>query len=66
MRMVEALFAKMAVVYGNEWSRKWEGIPIDQVKGNWEEELQGLTIDQIKYGLSMLPDRPPNLIQFKA
>jgi hypothetical protein len=39
--------------------------PLDEVKGAWADDLRGFTVEQIKYGLSMLGERPPNLIQFK-
>jgi hypothetical protein len=40
-------------------------MPLDEVKGAWADDLRGFTVEQIKYGLSMLGERPPNLIQFK-
>ena len=65
MNRIESLFAKLAVVYGSEWVRKWEGVDMTLVKGDWDAVLAGLTTDQIVYGLSKLPERPPNAIQFR-
>ena len=65
LEVVDAIWNKMLVTYGSEWSRKFGDQPLDEVKGAWADELRGYTIDQIKYGLSMLGERPPNLIQFK-
>ena len=62
---IDALWNKMLVVYGQEWTRKFDGMPLDEVKGAWADELRGYSVEQIKYGLSMLGERPPNLIQFK-
>lgn len=65
MNLIDALFNKMTVVYGNEWTKKWEGMPLAETKGAWAAELTGFSVDQIKHALDMLPERPPNLIQFK-
>ena len=64
LSVIDALWNKMLVTYGSEWEKKWTG-PLEETKGAWADELSGLTVEQIKYGLSMLGERPPNLIQFK-
>jgi hypothetical protein len=66
LKIIDALFNKMTVVYGNEWTKKWEGMPIEETKGAWASELRGFTVEQVKHALEKLPERPPNLIQFKA
>lgn len=66
LKIIEALFNKMTVVYGNEWTKKWEGMPIEETKGAWASELRNFTVEQVKHALENLPERPPNLIQFKA
>ena len=65
LEIMDAIWNKMLVTYGSEWTRKFDGMPMDEVKGAWADDLRGYTIEQIKYGLSMLGERPPNLIQFK-
>jgi hypothetical protein len=65
LNAIDALWNKMLVVYGSEWDKKFSGMPLDEVKGAWADELRGFTIDQIKYALTILPERAPNLIQFK-
>jgi hypothetical protein len=65
LQIIDAIWNKMLVVYGHEWTRKFDGMPLDEVKGAWADDLRGFTVEQIKYGLSMLGERPPNLIQFK-
>ena len=65
LEVVDAIWNKMLVTYGSEWSRKFGDQPLDEVKGAWADELRGYSVEQIKYGLSMLGERPPNLIQFK-
>jgi len=66
LKVIEALFNKMTIVYGNEWNKKWEGMPLQETKGAWASELAGFKVEQIKHALENLPERPPNLIQFKA
>ena len=66
LKVIDALFDKMFMVYGSEWSKKWEGRPIQETKGAWAAELSGSTVEQVKHALENLPERPPNLIQFKA
>lgn len=65
-KVIDALFDKMFLVYGSEWTKKWEGRPITETKGAWAAELSIFTVDQIKHALENLPERPPNLIQFKG
>jgi hypothetical protein len=65
LNAIDALWNKMLVVYGSDWDRKFSGMPLDEVKGAWADELRGFTLEQIKYALTVLPERPPNLIQFK-
>lgn len=65
---VDSLFARLAVRYGQEWLRKWEGLDIAAVKADWAEELAPLAQnpDAIKHGLSNLPERAPSVTQFRA
>jgi hypothetical protein len=66
---VESLFTRLAVRYGSEWTRRWEGIDIAAVKADWAEELSGFinSPDAIKHGLENLPaDRPPTVSQFRV
>lgn len=64
LKVIDALWNKMIVVYGSEWDKKYNG-PLAEVKGAWADELKGFTVEQLKYALAHLPERPPNLIQFK-
>jgi hypothetical protein len=65
LNVINGLWNKMLVVYGSEWDRKFSAMPLEEVKGAWADELRNFTIDQIKYALTVLPERAPNLIQFK-
>lgn len=66
-RWVEALHAKLAVRYGERWSRLYSDLPIEVLRADWAEVLSGLKGDRIAYGLAHLPpDAPPNAMQFRA
>lgn len=65
---IESLFARLMTRYGSAWMRMWEGIDPAAVKADWSEELAGFQNrpKALKYALEYLPDRPPNVQQFKA
>jgi len=42
----------------------WKTNPRNQ--GSMGAELSGFKVEQIKHALDNLPERPPNLIQFKS
>ena len=65
--VVDRLFQRLAATYGAAWSRQWEGVPIGDVKTAWMHELEGYmdNLDAIKYALENLPERCPNVIQFR-
>lgn len=68
-RWVDALFGKLTVVYGQAFLRQWEGVDLDAVKADWAEGLAGLeqSPNAIAHGLANVnPDKPPNVLQFKA
>jgi len=58
IQVIEIIFKKMAHIYGKDF--------IDQHKDDWAKELAGFRPHEIDYGLDRLPDRPPNVIQFRA
>jgi hypothetical protein len=66
---VDSLFARLAIRYGSEWLRKWEGLNIEMVKSDWAAELGGFANrpEAITHALRSLPDdRPPTVGQFRA
>jgi hypothetical protein len=65
---VERLFDRLSMTYGSEFRNKWNGIPLNEVKSAWAHEL-GIFNDNlhaIGWALQNLPDRCPNLIEFKS
>jgi len=65
---VERLFDRLNLTYGSEFKRKWDGLDVNDVKSNWAYEL-GIFAENLKaigWALENLPERCPNLIEFKA
>lgn len=65
---VEALFEKMATMYGVKFADQWRGTPLDKVQKTWGVELQKLTRAQWKAGVASLSSfpKPPTLPEFLA
>lgn len=65
---VERLFDRLSMTYGSEFRNKWNGIPVNEVKSAWAHELSMFAdnLNAIGWALQNLPDRCPNLIEFKS
>lgn len=66
--VIEAIFTKMQVRYGATWLRQWEGLDMNLVKSDWGSELSGFAqnLEPLRHALRNLPDRCPNVSQFRA
>lgn len=66
--VIDRLFTRLAATYGADWTRQWASVPIGDVKTAWSHELASFITDLPAIGsaLDNLPDRCPNVIQFKA
>jgi hypothetical protein len=65
---VERLFDRLSMTYGVEFKNKWSGFPVNEVKTHWAHELAIFAdnLNAIGWALQNLPDRCPNLIEFKS
>lgn len=68
---VEYVFKHMAATYGAAWDRALGQSPIADVMTVWEYQLQQFTQSiaakkMIMWALDNLPERCPNVIEFKA
>lgn len=67
--LVDLIFGKCQLTYGRDFSSRWEGMNLAEVKADWVREL-GPILDNpkaIKYGLEHIPaDKPPTVLQFRA
>ena len=66
-KVINKLFFRLSNVYGSQWSSLWKDNDIEEVKDLWAEELQFFAnhLDSIGWALNHLPERVPNLVQFK-
>jgi hypothetical protein len=66
--VVERLFDRLTTTYGTEFKNKWNGIPLNDVKSTWAHELGAFAdnLHAIGWALQNLPDRCPNLMEFKS
>jgi len=62
---IEMLFVTLAATYGAAWSRSLGTAPISDVKTVWGSQLSGFTMADIRYALDHLPDRCPNILEFR-
>lgn len=66
IQVIEMIFKKFGVTYGNAFFDQYRNVQIQEVMQNWAKELAGFRPHEIAYGLECLPDKPPNVIQFRA
>lgn len=64
--LVDAIFAKLTIRYGQAFMAQWRDLDIAYVKADWSEVLAGFDRDDVAFALSILtPDKPPNAMQFR-
>lgn len=66
--VIDRLFSRLSAVYGTGWTRECAGTPMNDLKTIWGHELAGYInhLAAIAYALDNLPERCPNVIQFKG
>lgn len=65
---VDRIFDKLSLVYGRDFTNRWDGLPLDAVKCDWAHELSGFENhpESIKYALQILPQsKPPTVLEFR-
>ena len=67
-RVIERLFERLALSYGNQWLALWDGLELPAVRAMWAAELGAYAerLDALAWALEHLPERAPNLPAFKA
>lgn len=69
MQWIDRLFTKLTLTYGAPFMARYDGLDLAMVKAEWAEGLAGYQVDHgaaITWALGALPDRAPNLIEFRA
>lgn len=66
--VIELIFGKLQVRYGAAWLRQWDGVDMALIKADWADELLGFAdnLEPLRYALRHLPERCPNVAQFRA
>lgn len=68
-KAVDRLFERLGITYGAQWHRMYEGMPIADVKSSWAHELSAYAQPErmaaIAWALDNLPERCPNVIEFR-
>lgn len=64
---VDRIFDKLSLVYGRDFLSRWEGSDLNSVKSDWGHELQSFHNwpSAITFALQNLPERAPNVMEFK-
>jgi hypothetical protein len=65
--VIDRLFAALFNIYGSQWLNQWKDNDLGEVKVLWSDQLGFFAnhLDSIAWALDHLPDRAPNLVQFK-
>lgn len=79
--VINKLFDRLSATYGRDFMGRWEGLDADAVKLSWAHELSGynaalkpspelvdnwVLLQPIAWALENLPERAPNVIEFRA
>lgn len=67
---IDRLFERLSMTYGIAWDNSLGTAPLNEIKSFWLHELSSFmqskeSMMAISWALNNLPERPPNLIQFK-
>ena len=67
---IDRLFERLSMTYGNAWDNSIGSAPLNEIKTFWMNQLSGFmqskeSMMAISWALNHLPERPPNLVQFK-
>lgn len=65
--VIDRLFSALTVRYGAPFLDRWRDLDLAVVKGDWARELSGFAgnLEALRYALDHLPDKPPNVIEFR-
>ena len=67
-KWIDAIFTKLGLIYGQDFTNRWKGTPLDEVKADWGKELAGFAQrpEAIKHALEHLPaGKPPTVLEFR-
>ena len=65
---VDRIFDKLMLVYGRDFTGRWDGLPMASVKADWAHELSGFEEhpEAIRHALQNTnPAKPPTVYEFR-
>jgi hypothetical protein len=67
IKAIDRIFARLAATYMAAWDRSLGAVPLSDIKTAWSYELGGFEnrLQDIAWALDNLPEKPPNVIEFK-
>lgn len=69
LQAVDRLFSRLTMTYGPSFTRTFDGLDLNEVKSLWSHELAFYNTHEkmadIAWALENLPERAPNVIEFK-
>ena len=67
IKAIDRLFKRLSATYGAEWDRALGAAPEIDAKSVWAHELEQFknNLHRVAWALENLPERCPNVIQFK-
>jgi len=69
LQAVDRLFSRLTMTYGPSFTRTFDGLDLNEVKSLWSHELAFYNTHErmadIAWALENLPEKAPNVIQFK-
>lgn len=66
-KAIDRIFSRLEATYMAAWDRAIGSVPVSDIKTLWSHELSGFEgrLNDIAWALDNLPERPPNIIEFK-
>ena len=65
IQVIEIIFKKMKLTYGKAFIDQYRDVQTQEIMQNWAKELSGFRPHEIAYGLARLPEKLPDVIQFR-
>lgn len=66
LQAIDRLFMRLGATYGRDFTSRYEGTDANAVKSSWAHELDRTPLQNIAFALENLPERCPNVIEFRA
>ena len=68
LKAVDRIFDRLSATYGRDFTGRWEGLDQNTIKSSWAHELSGFanSLPSIGWALENLPERAPNVIEFRG